>query len=73
MVTNVENKVIKVTIIVYFTIIVYCLLPFALETRWKHTFSQYGLKLLFFIFLFVDCASFMCDLDKPRSTKTQRI
>ena len=36
-------------------------------------FSQSGYKLLLFIFLCVDCSSFMCDWDKPRSTETQRI
>ena len=27
----------------------------------------------FYFLLLVDCASFMCEWDKPRSTKTQRI
>ena len=35
--------------------------PFATSLR---RFSQSGLKLLFFIFSGMDCASFMCDLDK---------
>ena len=52
--------------------------PFALRTRCAFAtslqrFSQSGFKLLFFIFLCVDCASFMCDWDKPRSAETQRI
>ena len=52
--------------------------PFALKTRCVFAtslrrFSQSGLKLLFFIFLCVDRASFLCDWDKPRSIETQRI
>ena len=36
-------------------------------------FSQSGLKLLFFILSCVDCASFMSDGDKPRSTNLKRV
>ena len=86
MVTYVQNK--KVTIIVDINNIgfnAHCMRPtrqqsavhshFALEKRYAFAtslrrFSQSGLKLFF---LWVDCASFMCDWDKPRSTKTQQI
>ena len=52
------------------------ILPFALKTHAFATslrrFSQSGLKMFVFILSCVDCASFMSDWDKPRSTKTTR-
>ena len=89
MVTYVQNKLINVTITVDISIIgfnVHCMRParyqsavhlhFALEKRCATSlrrFSQSEFNFFFFFFLWVDCASFMCDWDKPRSTKTTNL
>ena len=91
MVTYVQNKLIKVTIIVDISNIgfnAHCMHPtrsqnavhlhFELKTRCAFAtslrrFSQSGLELIFYIFLWVDCVRLCVTETNLGTTKTQRI